>query len=127
VRDNGELSVTSSYTDVPILAIAGMEAKLLTGPPRALRRAAAELSTIRAARLHTGQTISDDEVGRILIANISSYQGDRRIAQREREATEVERARAIRVGMEASPRGRGREPSMAQTELEELRARGPSR
>ena len=76
----------AAFLDISDLhAIAGMEATLLNGPPRALRRAAKQLSEVRSKRLSSGQPVNDDEVGRILVSSISTYRDDRVIAEQERE------------------------------------------
>ena len=76
----------AAFLDISDLhAIAGMEAALLNGPPRALRRAAQQLSEVRSKRLSSGQPVNDDEVGRILVSSISAYRDDRIIAEQERE------------------------------------------
>jgi hypothetical protein len=68
-----------------VQTLARMEVSLLTGPPRALRAAAGKLAALRAARLASGESVSDDEVGRIMMDAIASYRADRAIADRERE------------------------------------------
>jgi hypothetical protein len=68
-----------------VTAIAGMESSLLNGPPRALRAAASKLAAVRTDRLVSGEPVSDDEIGRILVSAISTYKEDRAQVERERE------------------------------------------
>jgi hypothetical protein len=69
--DSGFLSMAD------LIAVADMEVKLLSGPPKALRTAAAKLAQLRRSRAATGVPIPPDEVGRLILSAVSSYEDDK--------------------------------------------------